>query len=238
MNSNQMGDWDSSHAGWGTGGTDNQAWSQMDASGPNGPSTGPQPPIQQPMPQYAPQPQPMVQPMAQPQPMAPYMAVPVEKQSSSSGLGVVAAVLGTVLVLLIAVGAGYFVYSQRSGSGSVSNPAPQAGVANAPAEQAPAAPNAADRAANFSVPGSWRACGGSGSAGDLNLYYAGTSVTSCPFAGAVRDALVDHYTSTGSLNGAVTAYSTVTGRSYVMSCSDNGTYVTCTGGNNAVVHVL
>ena len=34
----------------------------------------------------------------------------------------------------------------------------------------------------------------------------------------------------------VRAYSPVTGKSYTMSCS-GGAVVTCTGGNNAVVHI-
>ena len=53
--------------------------------------------------------------------------------------------------------------------------------------------------------------------------------TSCAFAEAVRSA----YASSGP--GTVIAYSPVTNRTYAMSCSA-GSYVVCTGGNNASVY--
>lgn len=62
---------------------------------------------------------------------------------------------------------------------------------------------------------------------------AGTSVTSCEFANAVRDAYVG---SSVSGSGSISAYSPVTGQSYTMNCS-GGEVVTCRGGNNAVVHI-
>ena len=46
-----------------------------------------------------------------------------------------------------------------------------------------------------------------------------------------------NYDSTGELTATVTAYSPVTGASYSMRCNDNGSYIACTGGNNAVVYV-
>lgn len=54
--------------------------------------------------------------------------------------------------------------------------------------------------------------------------------TSCPFAQAVRDA----YNASGQSSN-FTAYSTVTGKDYAMSCSSGSPHV-CTGGNNASVY--
>ncbi|GED97100.1 serine/threonine-protein kinase [Gordonia crocea] len=63
----------------------------------------------------------------------------------------------------------------------------------------------------------------------------GSSVTTCPFAAAVRDA----YLAAGPKGQArtVDAFSPATGRSYTMSCVPSGEIVVCRGGNNAVVHI-
>ncbi len=74
-------------------------------------------------------------------------------------------------------------------------------------------------------------------AGDFNNVYTGSDLTSKPFAVAVRDAFVTHYLDTDRTNGTVSAYSSVTGQTYSMKCRDNGEYVTCTGGNNAIVYI-
>ncbi|NMO03973.1 hypothetical protein HH308_22415 [Gordonia sp. TBRC 11910] len=61
----------------------------------------------------------------------------------------------------------------------------------------------------------------------------GSSSTSCPFATAVRTA----YLNSGAKGQSrqVSVVSPVTGQSYLMSCSPQGSAVVCTGGNNAVV---
>lgn len=74
-------------------------------------------------------------------------------------------------------------------------------------------------------------------AGDFNNVYRGTEITSEPFAQSVRDAFVEHYLDTKNTSGTIEAYSSVTGTSYTMNCRDNKQYVTCTGGNNAVVYI-
>ncbi|WP_333618344.1 hypothetical protein [Dietzia sp.] len=64
----------------------------------------------------------------------------------------------------------------------------------------------------------------------------GSSVTTCGFANAVRDA----YAGSGAGGGprTVSAFSPTTGQSYSMYCAPAGTNVVqCTGGNNAVVYV-
>lgn len=163
-------------------------------------------------------------------------------QASSSTLNAIAVALG-VLLLLLVVGAGSYFYfaggfGNNGGAGDDSNASASANADNGASAETTTTTTTQRRAENFTPPSSWNQCGGSGAAGDLNLYYAGSSVTSCPFAGAVRDAFVSHYASTGKLSGTIRAYSPVTGRSYTMNCNDNGDYVTCTGGNNAVVHIL
>lgn len=74
-------------------------------------------------------------------------------------------------------------------------------------------------------------------AGDFNNVYTGSDITSKPFARAVRDAFVTHYLDTDETEGTVKAHSSVTGQTYTMKCKDNGQYVTCTGGNNAIVYI-
>src|SRR5699024_7111756 len=66
---------------------------------------------------------------------------------------------------------------------------------------------------------------------------AGTSATSDAFARQVHSAFVNNYESTGRTFGSITAYSPVTQMYYSMDCRDRGSYVVCTGGNNAVVYI-
>ncbi|PRQ12450.1 hypothetical protein C1Y63_01265 [Corynebacterium sp. 13CS0277] len=90
----------------------------------------------------------------------------------------------------------------------------------APAVQAPAA---------IQPQAGWSRCGGSAGW----AVYAGSSVTSCPFA-------LNVYNSLGGSFGTrtVTVYSPVTGQNYAMRCVNNGGWYTCTGGNNAVVQII
>ncbi|BAC19214.1 hypothetical protein HMPREF0290_2445 [Corynebacterium efficiens YS-314] len=73
--------------------------------------------------------------------------------------------------------------------------------------------------------------------GDLNNVYTGTSSTSPGFALNVRDAFVRYYLDTGQLNGQVRATSPATGMTYDVDCVDNGEFVTCTAGENAVIYI-
>lgn len=73
-------------------------------------------------------------------------------------------------------------------------------------------------------------------AGNLNNVYVLGGLTTKPFARNVRDAYVRNYLSTGELNTTVKGvYSPDTKLTYDMDCVDNGQYVRCDGGNNAVV---
>lgn len=73
-------------------------------------------------------------------------------------------------------------------------------------------------------------------AGNLNNVYVLGGRTTKPFARNVRDAFVRNYLSTRELNTTLKdVYSPETGRSYDMECVDNGQYVRCDGGSNAIV---
>lgn len=74
--------------------------------------------------------------------------------------------------------------------------------------------------------------------GNFNSVYRGTVVTTESFANVVRDEYVKHYVETHEFDATIKAYSPVTEITYTMDCSDNGEFVTCTGGNNAVVLIL
>ncbi len=87
-----------------------------------------------------------------------------------------------------------------------------------PRARAPA-PSKPHRAPDYGYAGS---CGGGISV---------NSVTTCPFAQNVEQG---YYEQVGSGSGSVEAYSPVTHRSYLMTCSDAPHE--CTGGDNAVVY--
>ena len=74
--------------------------------------------------------------------------------------------------------------------------------------------------------------------GNFNSVYRGTVVTTESFANVVRDEYVKHYVETHEFDATIKAFSPVTKITYTMDCSDNGEFVTCTGGNNAVVLIL
>lgn len=164
-----------------------------------------------------------------------------QQPQKKGGNGGLIAAIGVVVVLLILAGGalGYFLTSGGDeGAEPSAEPLTDSRSTAASVEQTTATSTSRARAEGWTAPSGWTKCGGSGAPGDLNLYYAGTSVTSCPFTKAVRDALVEHYLDTGKLSGAITALSPVTKKNYDMNCSDDGDVVTCRGGDNAVVHVV
>lgn len=167
-------------------------------------------------------------PMSYPPPAYPQSAYPQQYPPPGRSQGrdkslliVLICVAALVIIGLLIVGA-YFLLDRSSDSSTDTqstptvtqtvNPAPTSTVTVAP----PATP----------PPGAV-SCGAGVS--------AGTSVTSCSFAQAVRD----EYLRTGvkGQSRVISAYSPVTGMSYVMSCGPEGGVVACRGGNNAVVYV-
>lgn len=106
----------------------------------------------------------------------------------------------------------------------VESPAPPASRPSQP--ELPAGSTPANDAARDNIP-----------AGDLNNVYTGTASTSAEFALEVRDEFVRNYLDTGELTGRIQATSPITGQTYEMSCSDSNGFITCSGGNNAVIYI-
>lgn len=74
-------------------------------------------------------------------------------------------------------------------------------------------------------------------AGDFNSVYL-SGPTSESFAQAVRDAYVRAYLDDNETDQDLDdVYSPVTGEHYSVTCRDQGSYVHCTGGNNANVYI-
>ncbi len=160
---------------------------------------------------------------------------PPPRQGMSTGL-VVAITLGVVLLVGLLVAAAFLLVPRLmtlpSGAAtstvSVTATAPATGgsdAENVPTVQ-PARPAQGARPA-----GAYECRSGGGAYGSTAV---GSSVTSCEFAESVWSQYVGSGGSGQSMT--VRAYSPVTGMSYTMSCA-GGPVVTCTGGNNAVVHI-
>lgn len=75
--------------------------------------------------------------------------------------------------------------------------------------------------------------GGGGPTQDCADNVSVNSVTSCPFALNMRDALID----SGYAEGTYSVFSPTTGETYDMTCVIRTSDVLCTGGNNAAVYV-
>ncbi|MDN5684074.1 hypothetical protein [Corynebacterium glyciniphilum] len=77
--------------------------------------------------------------------------------------------------------------------------------------------------------------------GDFNSVYksppSGDNYTSDEFAEAVRNAFVDAYLDNRETDQTIDVRSPVTGDNYQMTCTDEGSYVHCAGGNNANVYI-
>lgn len=165
---------------------------------------------------------------------------PPVKQGMSTPVVVVLTVVIVVLIGLV-VAAAFLLVPRLMGTSA----APETSTVSVTAT-APADPDGSDASGSEAVPtvqparpaqggrpaGAYE-CLSTGS-GPYDSVAVGSSVTSCEFAEVVWS----RYVSSGSVGGAKTvrAYSPVTGMTYTMSCS-GGSVVTCTGGNNAVVHI-
>jgi hypothetical protein len=83
------------------------------------------------------------------------------------------------------------------------------------------------------LPSGARLCDGGG---DLRAY-AGSPATSCAFAITVRDAYVGSGGLGDGTSRQVRAHSTVTDKTYMISCAGTAP-VTCQGGNDAVIYLV
>ncbi|MFT3899326.1 MAG: hypothetical protein QM728_03655 [Gordonia sp. (in: high G+C Gram-positive bacteria)] len=158
-------------------------------------------------PQYT-QPQ-YTQPMMTP-PQYPAPSYPAPSTAPKRGNGLLIGLLAGVLLLGLAAGA-YFLLTS-SGADSAQPPVTVTESVTASLATPPADSTPCDETVGV-----------------------GTSVTSCPFAAAVRNA----YLAAGSKGEArtVTAGSPVTGQTYTMNCTPERGIVVCRGGNDAVVHI-
>ncbi|ASE57108.1 hypothetical protein CEQ06_09145 [Corynebacterium jeikeium] len=185
----------------------------------------------------------------QPEPYrpAPYVPGPqagpaAAPSNDNKGLTIAVIVLALVAVALLVGAMAFFYFSDSKGVNSAGSNSSQS-VQSARTEDSSTSSTAEQkrRAEGFQPPSNWRHCSGSGDPGDLNLVYAedvGGNTTTCQFATNVRNSFVEQYQLTKKLNGTVTASSPTTGKTYSMTCRDNGEVVTCTGGTNATVHIV
>lgn len=153
--------------------------------------------------------------------------------------GLIAAIVAVVALLLAALGVGgWFLLQGNSADESARPPTTANPIPSASAEVTPRAtmPSRSTSSASVAPPSNAQICPAAfGPVGEYVSSAAGTTITSCPFAEAVRVA----YAGGGQAGAArtVNATSPVTGRSYAMNCSPVGGLITCTGGDNAVVYV-
>ncbi|MBC2682058.1 hypothetical protein GSS87_06575 [Corynebacterium sp. 4HC-13] len=180
-----------------------------------------------------------------------------QQNSQKSKGGVIAAVVAVAALLIIGVlvfgitQAGWF-SSNSSNSAASSTEAQDSSAAGgstgdsdltsesdggdtSTSEESSARPKFPDMPSN-AVPANDAAAAGK-PAGDFNNVYIGSSVTSKEFAREVRDTFVDEWVSHEKTNTTIDVYSPVTHQNYSMKCVDNNSYITCTGGNNAIVYI-
>lgn len=168
-----------------------------------------------------------------------YQPSPNTRRDTRTGL-TVGIIIGAVVILLIGAGAVWaFTRSDDSAAGAeASNVETVIETVHAPEpEAAGTAPAASARSANPEMPAEVAVTPQTLGAANFDNAQPGSNATSHAFAEQVRVAYHNHYLRTGELNTTVQAYSPVTGKTYTMSCRDNGTYFTCAGGNNAVVNI-
>jgi hypothetical protein len=155
----------------------------------------------------------------------------------------VAGSIGLVLVLALAVMAGFMVRGQHTAAAPAADQVTHSAPASPHKAKAhhkahhhqntkivvvPANPAPANPAPATNPYASGRACLGDYVSHADGNYYAGPN-TSCEFASNVVDAYPGYYPSTAMV------YSPVTGQSYLMTYNLQGNYILATGGNGASV---
>ncbi|MGD7001875.1 hypothetical protein [Corynebacterium halotolerans] len=167
---------------------------------------------------------------------------PVQPPKGPSTLLIVGVIVAAALLCVAVAGLGWYQnwFGLRSlGDGGADTTASVTTPASDPAEEE--VPADAERPEFPVLPGGAVAANESARdaapAGDFNNVYVGTTVTSEPFAREVREAYARQFLDTGSFDASLRVTSPVTGETYTMNCHDNGEFVTCSGGNNAVVYI-
>lgn len=161
-----------------------------------------------------------------------YAGPPPPRQGTSPVLIVALTVMAMLLLGVIGVAA-FLVAPRFAGESAAPVTSTVSVTATAQDPPAPTTVQPAQPARPAAAPAGAYQCAGVGG-GMYSRVAVGTSVTSCEFAASVQGA----YLASGASGGpaVINAYSPVTGRSYSMSCS-GGPLITCSGGNNAVVHL-
>lgn len=167
---------------------------------------------------------------------------PPPRSSSNAVLWVLIGILVVFLLAAVIGGVWWFSSSrpQSQGEGatvtvtatataSAEAPAPSPPVVTVTAEAPAPAP---DPPPSAGVPGTLISAGGY-----LENVWVGSSNTSESFAMNVWNSYLENRAVTGMRSATVYAWSPATRQSYAMNCRETGTYVTCTGGNNAVVYI-
>jgi hypothetical protein len=159
---------------------------------------------------------------------------PPPRSSSNTAVWVLVALL-SVIVLAAAAGGIWWLISSRQQTPQEGTPVTVTATAPAPVPAQPTltAPAPAPAPAPAAgVPGTLIRSGGY-----LENVRVGSANTSEAFALNVWRAYMDNLAMGGTYNATVYAYSPATGEWYAMDCRETGNYVTCTGGNNAVVYL-
>ncbi|WP_238596622.1 hypothetical protein [Corynebacterium heidelbergense] len=168
---------------------------------------------------------------------------PTGGRSGSSGL-VIGSVVGTLAVIgAIALLAWAFGAFDKDDQGTQDIAAPPTTSAPATTSSSPSsAPSSApaSRPAQPNLPAGASpvndaAISGQPAGNFNNVYLSGP--TSAEFANNVREAYARNFLQTKQYNAVINAYSPVTHLNYTMDCRDNGQWVTCRGGNDAVVYI-
>lgn len=178
-------------------------------------------------------------------PMQPHNYAPPPRQQRSTAV-IVATVLAVLLFILVS---GIVVYAVAGnsiknalGGNAADQPAPVTQtVVVSPEEKATGSKggsNSRPTRENFPVsvvPVNAAAISNAPAGNFQKIFKSGP--TSDSFALQVGADFLSNYYSTGSTSTSMSVYSTVTGYSYYMTCIDRGSYVHCTGGNNANVYI-
>ncbi|MFE3541483.1 protein kinase [Nocardia sp. NPDC059177] len=144
----------------------------------------------------------------------------------------------TVVVLAIGGAIGWRLMSATDSADTTAGaPTTLAPATGQPAGTTPRATTAAPTtsAGPVTLPAGAQPCESGSAGGTFGNAAVGNTVTSCPFAEAVREAYASG--GSGTATRPVVATSPVTGRTYTMTCTPEGKLVTCTGGENAIVYV-
>ncbi|WP_225729834.1 MULTISPECIES: serine/threonine-protein kinase [unclassified Nocardia] len=168
-----------------------------------------------------------------------------EYETPSRRRSIVAPILFTVVAIVVAavgIAVGWQVLGKRNAANTATNTSVSAATTltkTTPPQSKTTTSTPSTSTTTSTLPAGATPCGQTQGGAPLSHAAAGNSVTSCPFAEAVRQAYAQTVSGTSASGGqrSVVAVSPVTGRSYTMTCTSDGRLVTCIGGENAVVYV-